>query len=97
MKAKASTPGSSKVTVNVRSTHIALLPDELIEPLVGDAARAVGGDVQPGVTARCRAVDRNAEADRAAGRRTEDEVQVPGLEAIGQGCARRPPNERSGG
>src|SRR6185436_5583469 len=61
----------------------ALLPDKLVEPLPGDLAAAVGGVVDSRILTRRLSVERNLEAHRLAGRRTEHQVEVSCVEAEG--------------
>src|SRR5690349_12419787 len=63
---------------------VATLADELVEPLAGYGAVAVRIDVAAVVGARGRAVDGDLEAHRlAVGARAQHQMQVAGVEAIG--------------
>src|SRR5262249_49633804 len=58
------------------------LPDQLVEPLLGDRAVAQVVDVEPVRVAGRLTVDQDPERHgRAAGGRPHDEVHVPGVEA----------------
>ena len=69
--------------VKVRSLIGAALTNELVEPLVGHRAFAVGVDVRPVAVAGRRAVDGHAKAHRlAVDVRPKHQMQVAGMEAI---------------
>jgi hypothetical protein len=61
----------------------AVLPDELVEPLPGHDALAVGVDIGAMAVTRRRAVDRDAEANRITlARGAENEVKVARVEPV---------------
>src|SRR6476620_3172290 len=67
----------------VALTNGAFLSDELVQPLPGYLAGAVGGGVDASILARRGAVHCHLEAYRLSSRRTENQMKVARVEAEG--------------
>src|SRR5262249_27444035 len=69
--------GIAAVELEVMLANRSVLPDELVKALAVDGAIAICVDVHAVVVARCRAIDRDTEADALSGlRRAQHQVQV---------------------
>src|SRR6185437_10885739 len=65
-----------------------LLPDQLIQPMEGDGAHALGIGVGAVIGARGGAVNGDLEANGLAIRRTQHQMKIAGVEAVNDGAVR---------